>query len=57
MTADSYLRYSMSETRVGLAIANGATEDQDPQLVPTTRWLTCSATASTTSSSTRTRRT
>ena len=28
MTADSYLRYSMSETRVGLAIANGATEGQ-----------------------------
>ena len=27
MTADSYLRYAMSETRVGLAIANGATED------------------------------
>ena len=28
MSADSYLRYAMSETRVGLAIANGATEDQ-----------------------------
>ena len=26
MTAESYLRYAMSETRVGLAIANGATE-------------------------------
>ncbi len=27
MTADSYLRYAMSETRVGLAIGRGATED------------------------------
>jgi hypothetical protein len=26
MTADSYLRYAMSETRVGLAIGQGATE-------------------------------
>jgi SAM-dependent methyltransferase len=28
MTADSYLRYAMSETRVGLAIANGAKETE-----------------------------
>jgi SAM-dependent methyltransferase len=28
MTADSYLRYAMSETRVGLALGNGATESE-----------------------------